>query len=193
MELSNPGSILPGVVGGICLILAFYALGTLPVNYAGLGLILFGFLLFLADIFAASHGILTTGGVIAFVLGSLLLFNVPEAGPFLNLSLSVIAGVSIALAAFFAFIVGALVRARRWKVKTGREGLVGQVGYARTALDPDGMILLDGELWQATSEDGAVQPGEPVEVLRLERLRVFVRPQPTAETASPEARASRLS
>lgn len=186
LELSNPGSVLPGVVGGICLLLAFYALGSLPVNYAGLGLILFAFLLFLADVFAATHGILTTGGVIAFVLGSLLLFNLPDAGPFFSLSLSVIAAVTLTLAAFFVFIVGALVRARQWKVKTGREGLVGQLGYARTQLEPEGMVFVDGELWRGVSMDGSVAVAGSVEVVKVHGLSLFVRPSAVAVPAAKE-------
>lgn len=177
MELSNPGAILPGVVGGICLLLAFYALGTLPVNYAGLGLLLFGLLLFIADIFATSHGILTVGGTIAFVLGSLLLFNVPEAAPFFNLSLTVIGGVTLTLVAFMLFVVGAVVRSRGFRVVTGREGLVGQVGHAKTRLDPQGMVLVQGELWQATSAGGPIEAGQAVEVLGVEGLRLTVRPK----------------
>ncbi|MBI4492762.1 MAG: nodulation protein NfeD [Chloroflexi bacterium] len=178
LELSSPGAILPGVVGGICMLLAFYALGTLPVNYAGLALLLFGLLLFVADLFAPSHGILTTGGAIAFILGSFLLFNVPEAAPFLRISLAVILAVSLTLVGFLVFVLGAIIRSRRRKVVTGREGLIGRAGYARTPLDPSGMVWVDGELWGATSEDGEVTPGQAIEVVRIQGLHLFVRPTP---------------
>ena len=175
-ELSNPGSILPGVVGGICLLLGFYALGALPVNYAGLGLMGFALLLFAADLFAPTHGALTVGGVVSFVLGSLLLFNVPEAGPWLRVSLWAIAGVSVAMAVFFGGMVGFVARSQRRKVVTGREGLVGQVGTARTVLEPNGMVFVDGALWEAHSEDGPILRGERVVVDGVDGLRLRVRP-----------------
>jgi membrane-bound serine protease (ClpP class) len=181
-ELSNPGSIFPGVVGGICLLLGFYALGTLPVNYAGLLLMGFALLLFAADLFAPSHGVLTAGGVAAFVLGSLLLFNVPEAAPWLGVSLWAVAGVSLAMALFFGFAVGAVARSHGRKVVTGREGLVGQVGRARGVLDPSGMVFVDGALWEARSEAGPIPAGEPVEVVGVDGLTLRVRP--AAATAS---------
>jgi membrane-bound serine protease (ClpP class) len=175
LELSNPGSILPGVVGGICLLLGFYALGTLPVNYAGLLLMGFALLLFVAELFAPSHGILTVGGIIAFVLGSLLLFDRPDAGPWLGISLWAIAGVTLVFVLFFGVVVGAVARSQRRKVVSGREGLVGQVGRARTPLDPDGMIHVDGALWEATAEDGAVAKGDSVEVVAMDGLTLKVR------------------
>ena len=186
-ELSNPGSILPGVVGGICLLLGFYALGALPVNYAGLLLMGFALLLFVADLFATSHGILTIGGVIAFVLGSLLLFDVPEAAPWLSLSLWAVGGVSLAMALFFGFVVGAVARAQRRKSVTGREGLVGQVGRARTPLDPSGMVFVDGALWEADSEAGPIPAGERVIVTAVDGLRLLVGSVPAAGAGGHDA------
>ncbi len=175
-ELSNPGSILPGVVGGICLLLGFYALGTLPVNYAGLALMGFALVLFAVDLFAPSHGILTVGGVVAFVLGSLLLFNVPEAGPWLRVSLWVIAAVSVAMSLFFAGMVALAARGLRRKVVTGREGLVGQVGLVRSALDLDGTVFVDGALWEATADAGPIPVGERVVIDAMDGLHLRVRP-----------------
>lgn len=176
LELSNPGAILPGVVGGICLLLGFYALGTLPVNYAGLLLMGFALLLFVADLFAPSHGILTVGGIIAFVLGSLLLFDRPEAGPWLSVSIWAIAGVTVVFALFFGLVVGAVARSHGRKAVTGREGLVGQVGRVRNPLEPAGMIFVDGALWEAVSEAGSVPRGERVTVVAVDGLSLRVRP-----------------
>jgi membrane-bound serine protease (ClpP class) len=105
-ELSNPGSIFPGTIGGICLLLGFYALGTLPVNYAGLLLMAFAFLLFVVDVFSPTHGVLTVGGLVAFLLGSLMLFNVPEAAPWIHLSLWTILGVTGLMGGFFLIVAG---------------------------------------------------------------------------------------
>jgi membrane-bound serine protease (ClpP class) len=176
LELSNPGSILPGVVGGIFLLLALYALGTLPVNYAGAALMAFAFLLFAADVFTSSHGVLTAGGVVSFLLGSLLLFNTPEGAPFLQVSLSAVIAVTLAFALFFGFVVGAVLRARRRRPVTGREGLIGQVGEVREPLDPRGMIFVSGELWRAVSPAGPVPAGTQVEVLAINGLTLTVRP-----------------
>lgn len=175
-ELSNPGAILPGVVGGICLLFALFGLGTLPINIAGLLLIGFAFLLFVADIFAPTHGILTAGGAISFVLGSMMLINTQNA-PFLAISTSAIVTVTLALTGFFVFVVGAVVRSRRRRPTMGLEGVVGQVGTAKTALDPGGMVLLDGALWKAVCEQGKVAEGELVEVVQTRGLTLVVRPR----------------
>jgi membrane-bound serine protease (ClpP class) len=175
-ELSNPGSILPGTVGGICLLLGFYALGTLPVNFAGLLLMAFALLLFVVDLFAPTHGVLTVGGLVAFLLGSLMLFNVPEAAPWLSLSLWTILGVTGLMGGFF-LIVARLV-ARSWKQKPtmGREALIGQIGRAKSPLNPKGMVWVDGALWEATVEGGWVLAGQRVEVVAVEGLQLGVRP-----------------
>ncbi|MEW6233601.1 MAG: nodulation protein NfeD [Chloroflexota bacterium] len=174
-ELSNPGAILPGVVGGICLLLAFYALGTLPINYAGLALIIFAFVLFIVEVKAPTHGLLTTGGIVAMFLGSLLLIN--STAPYFTISRELIAAVVGLTAAFFVFVVGAALRAQRRRVTTGREGLVGQVGVAKAALAPSGTILVDGELWEATSLSGRIEPGQRVRVIEVDGLRLKVKAQ----------------
>ena len=175
-ELSNPGSVLPGVVGGICLLLGFYALGTLPVNWAGLLLMGFALLLFVVDLFTPTSGVLTIGGLVAFVLGSLLLFNVPDAAPWLSVSLWAVAGVSLTMGAFFLIVARLVARGQGQKVTTGREGLIGTVGRARTELAPSGMVFVDGALWEAVAEFGPIPPGARVEVVTIDGLLLRVRP-----------------
>jgi membrane-bound serine protease (ClpP class) len=186
-ELSNPGSILPGVAGGICLLLGFYALGTLPVNYAGLGLIGFALLLFVVDVFTPSHGILTLGGLVSFVLGSLLLFNVPEAAPWIGLSLWTILGVTAVMGGFFAIVARLVARSHGLKPVVGREALIGQVGRARTVLSPDGMVWVESALWAATAEGGEIPVGARVEVIAMDGLRLTVRPA-SASVHAPDDR-----
>ena len=172
-ELSNPGSVLPGVVGGICLLLGFYALGTLPVNYAGLLLMGFALLLFVVDVFAPTHGVLTVGGLIAFVLGSLLLFNVPEAAPWLGLSLWTILGGhgrDGRLLPARRATGGAVARAEAGR-RAGGADRAGRAGAGR-ALEPDGMVWVDGALWEATVEGGPVPTGERVEVIGVDGLHL---------------------
>lgn len=171
-ELSNPGTILPGVLGGICLILAFWAFQTLPINFAGLLLIILGVLLFIAETQVVSHGVLTVGGIIALVLGSLMLIDSPA--PFLQISLSAIIGVTAVTAGFFVLVVGAAIRAHRRQPVTGHEGLIGQIGTAKTALKPDGQIFVRGEIWKARSDE-PVKPGGQVEVTGVSGLTLTVK------------------
>src|SRR6195256_4387471 len=169
LELYKPGSIFPGVIGGICLLLAFYALGTLPLNFAGLALIAFGLLLFGLEPFLTSHGILAAGGATSFVAGSVLLINAPEA-PFLQVSLAAIAGVTAVLVGFFLVVVTAVLSSRRRKVVTGREGLLGATGVVRRELVPgsNGIVLVQGELWQAVAPDGRLAVDERVIVQAID-------------------------
>ncbi len=176
-ELQNPGAILPGVVGGICLILAFLSLSTLPINAAGIALILMGLVFFLAEVKVASHGILGAGGVIAVLLGSLILFR---GG--MSLSWPVILTVTGVTAAFFLFVVGAGLRAQRSAVRTGARGLVGMRGRALHRLDPAGQVEVHGEIWSAEAE-APVDAGADVIVTDVKQLTLRVRP------ASQEARA----
>jgi membrane-bound serine protease (ClpP class) len=176
LELYNPGSVFPGVIGGICLLLAFYALGTLPLNFAGLALIAFGLLLFGLEPFLTSHGILAAGGATSFVIGSLLLINAPEE-PFLQVSLVAIAAVTAVLLGFFLVVITAVVRSRRRRVVTGREGLLGATGVVRRDLEPGrtGIVLVQGELWQAVAPDGKLSTGERVVVQAVDGLLLTVR------------------
>lgn len=176
-ELSNPGAILPGVVGGICLLFALFGLGTLPINLAGVLLISFALLLFVAEIFAPTHGILTAGGTISFILGSMMLINTQNA-PFLAISVSAIVAVSLGLTAFFTFVAAAIVRSHRRHPSTGIESMTGQIGKAKTTLDPAGMVLIDGALWKAVSETGNVAQDELIEVTGARGLTLIIRPRP---------------
>lgn len=170
-ELSAPGGYAAGIVGAICLVLAFYALGVLPVNYAGLIFIVLAFGLFVADVKAATHGVLSLGGVASLVAGALLLFN----SPLYRVSLSAIVAVALVTGLFFAFAVTKVVQARRRPSVTGREGLIGRFGEARTPLEPEGMVFVRGELWQAESLDGSLEKGERVEVVGMAGFRLQVR------------------
>jgi membrane-bound serine protease (ClpP class) len=171
LEFSSPGGFMAGVIGAICLLLGLYALGTLSVNYTGLLLIGLAFALFIAEALTPTTGALAAAGVGALVLGSMLLFD----GPYLAVSRGVIAGVALATGGFFLFAVSAIVRARRRCVATGREALVGRKARVRRALNPEGTIFLEGELWSAVAEDGPIARGEEVEVLALEGFRLRVR------------------
>jgi membrane-bound serine protease (ClpP class) len=172
-EFSNPGMIFPGVAGGISLLLAFYALGVLDANWGGILLILLAFGLFIADLFFTSGGILSGGGIASFVAGSLLLFS--GRAPVFQVSPWLIALTASLIAAFFIFVVSAIIRAHQRQTTTGREGLVGQAAHAVTKLDPKGIVLVEGERWTATAEDGIVEAGERVVVSKMDRLRLTVR------------------
>jgi membrane-bound serine protease (ClpP class) len=171
-ELANPGVILPGIIGGISLILAFFAFQSLPINYAGLLLILFGIVLLIAEIKVVSHGVLTIGGVIAILLGSIMLVDTPEMP--LRVSWTVILPVVATTAGIFVFAVSAGIRAQMRRPATGSEGLIGQVGVARTTLDPEGQVFVHGEIWRAVSESGTIAEGEPVRVVRVDSLTLRV-------------------
>ncbi len=162
-ELYNPGSVLPGVIGGICLILAFYAFQTLPVNYAGLLLILLATVLFILEIKVPSYGILTIGGIVALVLGSTMLFDSP--GSLVRISWSVIAPTVVATTLFFAFAVGMGIRAQ--KTSPYLDDLVGQTGVARTDINADGTVFVAGEYWQACC-DRHIESGTRVRILGVD-------------------------
>ncbi len=171
-ELSNPGAILPGVVGGIFLILAFYALQMLPINFAGLALIIFAIILFIAEIKVVSHGLLAIGGIISLFLGSLMLIESPA--EYMRISLSVIIPAVIVSAAFFIFAITMAVRARMKKPTTGMEGLVGETGVASTEINPEGKIIIRGEFWNAYSNE-PIEKGEKVEVIAVKNLKLQVK------------------
>lgn len=171
-ELSNPGVILPGVIGGISLILALFAFQTLPVNYAGMLLILLAMVLFIAEIKVVSHGMLTVGGVIAMIFGSLMLFDSPE--PYLRLSWSVILPTVLLTTLFFVFAVAKVVKAHKRRPTTGGEGLVGEEGRADTDIMPEGKVFVRGEYWDAESPERIVK-GAKVVVTAVEGMRVRVR------------------
>ena len=171
-ELSSPGAILPGVVGGIFLILAFYSLQMLPINFAGLALILFAIVLFIAEIKVVSHGLLAVGGVISLLLGSLMLIETPT--EYMRISLSVIIPAVLVSAGFFGFAITKAVKARLTKPTTGMEGLVGEIGIASTTIAPEGKISIHGEFWNAVSDQN-IERGEKVQVVGVVNLKLKVK------------------
>ncbi len=172
-ELTNPGAIFPGVIGGICLILAFYAFQTLPVNYAGLLLIILAIILFILEVKVVSHGVLTIGGIISMVIGSLMLFESP--GPFIKLSIYLILPAAVATALFFTLTISLALKAYRRKPVTGTEGLLGEEGIARTDITSDGgTALVHGEIWQAFSDE-RIEKGEKIIVDEVKGLSIKVR------------------
>ncbi len=174
-ELYNPGAILPGIVGAISLIMAFYSLQSLPVNYAGVLLMLLGVVLFILEVTVTSYGLLAIGGVVSMVLGSLMLIKAEA--PFLAISWSVILPVVGMAALFSLLVVGMGVRAMWRPASMGREGMVGVTGLAKTDLAPEGKILVHGELWDAVCEP-SVKAGDHVQVTRVEGLTLYVQPVP---------------
>ena len=173
-ELYNPGAILPGVVGVISIILAFYSLHTLPVNYAGFALILFSVILFIAEIKVTSYGMLTVGGVVSLVLGSMMLIRSQSALEFFEISTGVIISVTLVSVAFFLLVIGLAIRAQRRKPTTGTEGIVGETGEALTVLDPSGEVRVHGEIWKAQAVSGKIKRGERIKVVRIEGFTLTV-------------------
>jgi len=170
-EISNPGLVFPGVAGGISLLLAFYSLGVLNAYWGGIALILLAVGLFIAEYFTTSFGLLTAGGIISLVIGSLILFS---ESPGIEVSRGLIAGVTTGVTAFAIFVVGAIIRGQRRRKATGAEGMIGKIAIAKTPLDPTGTVLTQGELWTAASEGGTVAPGEEVIINKVEGLKLWV-------------------
>jgi len=172
-EISTPGVVLPGVIGGISLLLGLYALQLLPVNYAGLALIVLAIILFIAEIKVASYGALTIGGIISMLMGSLMLFEAPP--PLPGLSLWVVLPVTLLVAGFFVFLVGAVVKTFWQQPYSGREGLLHRGGVAQSPIDrKGGKVFLAGELWDASSEE-PIGKGDDVEVVGMQGLTLRVR------------------
>jgi len=171
-ELATPGAILPGVIGGISLILAFFAFQSLPINWAGLLLILFGIVLLIAEIKITSHGMLTVGGAVAMVLGSMMLYDAPETG--LRISWLVIIPTVGATAGLVVMAMSFGVRALYRRPATGSVAMLGESAVAREALAPEGQVLVQGELWRAVAEDGPVAVGERVRVVGMDGLTLRV-------------------
>ena len=172
-EFSNPGSFFPGIVGGISLILAFVAFQSIPINYGGLLLIIFGMVLFVIEVYTPTFGLLTAGGVTSLILGSFMLSK--STAPFLRISLGLIISMSLASAAFFVFALSKGIKIQWKKPVTGREGLLGKVGIAKTDLTPEGTIFIHGERWQASTKGETIQEGEEAEVLEVRGLRLIVK------------------
>lgn len=170
-EFTNPGAILPGVIGGISLILAFFAMQTLPVNFAGVLLILFGVLLFIAEIKVISHGLLTVGGIISLLLGSLMLFDSPD--PALRVSFKVLIPSVAVISLFFAAVIALVVKAQMQIQYTGSEGMAGEEGEAMTDVHDDGRVFIKGEHWHAFS-DKKIEKGKKIKVVKVEGLKLKI-------------------
>jgi len=169
-ELSNPGAVFPGVVGGICILLAFFAFQVLSINAAGLGLIFLALVFFIVEVKVNSHGLLAIGGIVSMFLGSIMLFNSPT----VKVSLSIIVTAVLVTAAFFVFALGLAFRAHQRKPVTGRRGLLGEIGEALTAIDPGGKVSVHGEIWKAVSAE-KIKKGDKVEVIGVEGMTLRVR------------------
>ncbi len=172
-EFTNPGSVVPGTVGAICLLLALFAFQVLPVNYAGMALILFGVALMIAEAFVPSIGILGFGGVASFVIGSIILLDTDAPGFGINLGL--VAGFALSSALFFILALGLLVKSKRVPVVSGREALIGETGEALENFDEIGMVRVHGENWQARSER-PLDKHEKVIVYDIDGLTLLVKP-----------------
>ena len=170
IELLHPGVVLPGVLGGVCLLLGVYSLGILEANYAGLLLMVLAFALFVAEAFTPTFGLLFAGGMVSLVAGSLLLFSgTPfEVNPWV---MGTVIGI---IAVVFILVVVVIIRAQRRPVNTGREGLIGQTALVRTAIDPKGTVFVEGEIWNAWTEGEKVDSGEEVVVTGIDGLRLKV-------------------
>ncbi len=167
-ELSNPGAIFPGVIGAVCLILAFFSFQTLPVNYAGMLLILLAIILFILEMKIISYGLLSLGGILSLLLGSLMLFDIgSEVG--LQLSLRVLIPTVVLVSGFFVVVASFAFRAQISKVRTGFQGLIGEIGIVQKALSPEGKIHVHGELWNAISDE-VIEEGAKVKVISVENL-----------------------
>ncbi len=173
-ELIHPGGIFPGVVGGICLILAFFAMQTLPVNYAGVLLIVLSIIFFIAEAKVISHGLLTVAGIISLTLGSLMLFKTGEGQ--VGISLQVLITSVLVISGFFVLVISLAVKAYRRKPQTGNQGILGEPGRVQQRITPDhpGKVFVHGEIWNAQSDE-IIEAGEVVEVVGLEHLLLKVK------------------
>jgi membrane-bound serine protease (ClpP class) len=175
-ELFSPGAIFPGVVGVICLILAFYSMSSMPVNYAGIALIVFGIILFLLEIKVISHGILAIGGIISVLLGSMILFRSSPAENFVDISWSVIFSATAVSALFFFFIVTMGLKAQRAKPVSGSNAFIGKTAETLNVLDLSGLVKISGETWNAVSLSGKINENEKVIVKEIKGLTLYVIP-----------------
>jgi len=172
-EFSSPGIGFAGVFGAISLLLAFFALSNLPVNIVGLLLIIVGFILLFLELKVQSSGILGIGGVVGIVLGSMMLIQ--SKVPFLRISLSLIIGVAIFTILFFLLLVTLVLKVHKSRVTTGREGEIGERGLTKTVLNPEGQVFVRGELWTAISTEGKIEENQPIEVVKIKDLTLWVK------------------
>jgi len=173
-ELFNPGSIFPGIIGFISLVLAFYALNTLPVNYAGLSLIIFGIVLLLLEIKIVSHGMLAIGGITALLIGSLMLIRPDSTMEFARISRVLIISTVTVTACFFLFVIGMGLKAQRRKPVIGIESMLGETAETIDSLNPAGKVRMQGEIWNAVSVSGMIGKGEKVLVKEVKNLTLYV-------------------
>ncbi len=173
-ELFNPGIIFPGIIGFISLVLAFYALNTLPVNYAGLAFIVFGVVLLLLEIKVVSHGMLAIGGIVALLTGSLMLIKPGSGLELMRISRVLIISTVALTSAFFLFVIGMGIKAQRRKPVTGIKALVGETAFTLDELNPSGRVSVHGEIWNAVSITGMINPGEQVSVTEVKNLVLYV-------------------
>jgi membrane-bound serine protease (ClpP class) len=178
-ELYSPGAILPGIVGVIALVLAFYSMHVLPIDYAGLGLIVFSIILFLLEVKIASHGLLAIGGVVSLMLGSMMLFRSNSSLELVRVSRSVIISATVVSGLFFLFVIGMALKAQRRKPVSGIEAMVGAKAEAMELLDPTGPVKLQGEIWNAESLAGRIDKGERVVVKGMKNLKLYVEKEAT--------------
>ena len=178
-ELYNPGTLFAGLTGVIALVLAFTAFGSLPIGWAGVLLLLVAVGLLVAELYTDGVGVLAVMGLVAFVLGSLMLYTpvrpVSPTMPDVGVSTWLIAVMAIGIGGFFAVVLRAIATARRAPVATGPPALVGRAGVATSDLSPGGRVRVDGELWSAVAESGSIQAGEPVQVIGLDGVTLLVR------------------
>lgn len=170
-ELANPGSVLPGVIGGICLLLALFAFSVLPIDYAGVALVLLGIALMVAEAFVGSFGVLGIGGITAFVFGSVIMFK--PGSPSFELSISVVIASSIATAGLLILVLAMLVRSRRKAIVTGKEALIGTAGEVVEWSNGGGRVRILGELWRARAAE-PLRPGERIKVRDRDGLQLVV-------------------
>lgn len=175
-ELFSPGAIFPGIVGVICLILAFYSMSSMPVNYAGLALIIFGIILYVLEIKVISHGMLAIGGTASVLLGSLILFRTSPMQNFVSLSWAVIFSVTAVSALFFLFLITMGVRAQRTKPVLGDNSMLGKIAVATTDIDVQGQVKLMGETWNAVSLSGKINENEKVIIKEIKGLTLYIQP-----------------
>lgn len=175
-ELYSPGAILPGIVGVISLVLAFYSMHSLPVNYAGVGLIIFAVILFLLELKIVSHGLLAIGAVISLLLGSMMLMKSGSNLEMIRISRSVIFSATAFTAFFFLYVIGMGIKAQRQKVTTGVEAMIGDTGEVIETLSPVGTVRLQGEVWNAHSITGTLEAGRKVRIKEMRNLVLYVEP-----------------
>ncbi len=180
VEISNPGLIVPGVAGGICLILALYSLGNLPVNITGILLVVGAFGLFIAEVFTETFGLFTAGGITALVLGSLILF---KGGPLFQVDPWLVGTIAFIIASAAAFVITRVIAGHRRQPSTGREELLGKIAVVKAPLSPEGMVLYKGERWTAVSEEGRIESDEKVVIDRVDSLKLYVS-RPKKESGS---------